>query len=100
MGALLFVRSLRNLTTLNVGFQQTGILVTSVDFDRLHLPEERFTDYKRELVKHVQALPGVESAANAMLVPFGGSTWNDEVLIEGSYQYPRSPCINYIGPGD
>src|SRR5580700_4166222 len=51
MGALLFVRSLRNLTTLNVGFQQTGILVTSVDFGRLQIPGERFTEYKRELVK-------------------------------------------------
>jgi len=41
MGALLFARSLRNLVTLNVGFQQNGILITSVDFKRLQLPEER-----------------------------------------------------------
>jgi putative ABC transport system permease protein len=99
MGALLFVRSLRNLTTLNVGFQQTGILITSVDFDRLHLPEERYTEYKRELVKHVQAMPGVESAANAMLVPFGGSTWNDEVINEGSDENAGSAWMNYLGPG-
>src|SRR5205807_5602 len=44
MGALLFVRSLRNLTTLNVGFLQSGILVTDVDFKRLQIPEERFTE--------------------------------------------------------
>src|SRR5438309_12040314 len=69
MGALLFVRSLRNLTTLNVGFQQTGIMVTDVDFRRLQIPEERFTEYKREILRHVQAMPGVESAASAMLVP-------------------------------
>jgi putative ABC transport system permease protein len=99
MGALLFARSLRNLTTLNVGFQQTGILVTSVDFDRLHLPEERYTEYKRELVKRVQAMPGVESAADAMLVPFGGSTWNDTVLNEGSDQKAGSAWLNYLGPG-
>lgn len=99
MGALLFVRSLRNLTTLNVGFLQTGILVTTVDFDRLHLPEERYTEYKRELVKHVQAMPGVESAADAMLVPFGGSTWNDEVLNEGSEADAGSAWMNYLGPG-
>jgi putative ABC transport system permease protein len=99
MGALLFARSLRNLTTLNVGFQQTGILVTSVDFDRLHLPEERYTEYKRDLVKHVQTMPGVESAADAMLVPFGGNTWNDEVLLEGSDQDAGSAWMNYLGPG-
>jgi putative ABC transport system permease protein len=99
MGALLFVRSLRNLTTLNVGFQQTGILITSVDFDRLHLPEERYTEYKRDLVKRVQAMPGVESAADSMLIPFGGSTWNDNVLNEGSDAEAGSAWINYLGPG-
>jgi putative ABC transport system permease protein len=99
MGALLFARSLRNLTTLNVGFQQTGILVTSVDFDRLHLPEERFTEFKRDLVKQVQAMPGVESAAHAMLIPFGGNTWNDDVINEGSDQDAGSAWINYLGPG-
>jgi putative ABC transport system permease protein len=99
MGALLFVRSLRNLTTLNVGFQQTGILVTSVDFRRLQLPDERFTEYKRDLVKRVQAIPGVESAAHAMLVPFGGSTWNDNVINEGSDQDAGVAWENFLDPG-
>src|SRR5437764_13159965 len=99
MGALLFVRSLRNLTTLTVGFQQSGILVTNVDFQCLHLPEERFTEYKRDLVKRVQAIPGVESAANAMLVPFGGSAWNEDVLLEGSDTDAGVVWLNYLGPG-
>jgi putative ABC transport system permease protein len=99
MGALLFVRSLRNLTTLNVGFQQTGVLVASVDFTRLQLPEERYAEYKRDLVKRVQALPGVESAAHAMLVPFGGSTWNDEVINETSDQDAGVAWENFLGPG-
>ena len=99
MGALLFGRSLRNLTTLNIGFQQTGMLVTSVDFTRLHIPDERFTEYKRDIVKHVQAIPGVESAAGAMLVPFGGMTWNDDVLLEGSDTDAGVVWINYLGAG-
>jgi putative ABC transport system permease protein len=86
------------LTTLNVGFQQTGILVTSVDFGRLQIPEARYTEYKRDLVKRVQAIPGVESAAHAMLVPFGGSTWNDGVLLEGSDQEAGDAWLNYLGP--
>ena len=99
MGALLFVRSLRNLTTLNVGFQETGILVTQVDFTRLQLPEERFTEYKGDLVKRVQAIPGVESAAHAMMVPFGGMTWNDDVINEGSDQDAGVAWENFLGPG-
>ena len=99
MGALLFARSLRNLTTLNLGFQQNGILITSVDFRRLQIPEERYTEYKREIVKHVQAMPGVESVAGAMLVPFGGDAWNENVLLEGSEEDKGTSWINYLGSG-
>jgi putative ABC transport system permease protein len=99
VGALLFSRSLRNLVTLDVGFQQNGILITSVDFKRLQLPEARYADYKREIVKHVSGIPGVESAAAAMLVPFGGDTWNDNVITEGSDEDKGSAWMNYIGPG-
>lgn len=99
MGALLFVRSLRNLVTLDAGFQQSGILITSVDFKRLHLPEDRFADYKREIVKHVSSIPGVDSAAAAMLIPFGGDTWNDNVITEDSDEDKGSAWINYLGPG-
>jgi putative ABC transport system permease protein len=99
MGALLFVRSLRKLTTLNVGFQQTGILVTYVDFMHLQLPEERYTEYKRDLVKRVEAIPGIESAAHAMMVPFGGMTWNDDVINEGFDQDAGVVWENFLGPG-
>jgi putative ABC transport system permease protein len=99
MGALLFVRSLRKLTTLNVGFQQTGILVTYVDFTHLQLPEERYTEYKRDLLKRVEAIPGIESAAHAMMVPFGGMTWNDDVINEGFDQDAGVVWENFLGPG-
>jgi putative ABC transport system permease protein len=99
MGALLFVRSLRNLTTLNAGFQQSGILITSVDFEHLHIPEGFYTEYKRDIVKRVAAIPGVESAANAMLVPFGGSSSNQNVLLEGSDENVGVAWLNFLGPG-
>jgi putative ABC transport system permease protein len=99
MGALLFARSLRNLTTLNAGFQQNGILIASLDFQRLPIAEERYSEFKRELAKRVQVIPGVESAASAMLVPFGGDTWNQDVLTEGSDEDKGVAWENYLGPG-
>jgi predicted permease len=99
MGALLFARSLRNLVNLNTGFQQSGILITSVDFSRLNLPEERYAEYKREIVQHVRAIPGVDSAASAMLVPFGGDTWNDSVIPEGSNEDKAVAWENFLGSG-
>ncbi len=99
MGALLFAQSLRNLMTLNTGFQQNGILITTVDFKRLPVAEDRYSEFKQELVKRVRAIPGVESTASAMLVPFGGDTWNQDVLTEGSDDDKGVAWINYLGPG-
>lgn len=99
MGALLFARSLRNLTTLNIGFQQNGILIASVNFEHLHLLDDNYTEYKRQLVKAVRVIPGVESATSAMLVPFGGSSWNDNVITEGSDKDAGVGWINFVEPG-
>src|SRR5262249_49612946 len=38
VGALLFVGSLRNLLTLDAGFQRDGVLIVDVDFTRLNTP--------------------------------------------------------------
>jgi len=99
VGALLFARSLRNLTTLNTGFRQNGILITSVDFKRLHIPENNYTEYKRQLVKAVRVIPGVESATSAMLIPFGGSSWNEGIITEGSDSDQGVAWLNYVEPG-
>ena len=51
VSALLFTRSLRNLLTLDAGFQQNGILVTAVEFSRANIPKERRIEYRREIVQ-------------------------------------------------
>jgi predicted permease len=76
-----------------------GILIASVAFTRLQVPEDKYTEYKRELVRPIRAIPGVESAANAMLVPFGGNTWNDDIITEGSDKDQGVAWLNYLGPG-
>jgi putative ABC transport system permease protein len=99
VGSLLFVRSLRNLFTLDAGFQQNGILITSVDFTHLNLPPERRTGFKRDLLARVRAIPGVASAADAFLVPIGGMSSNDEVLGDTPEQKKGVTWINYVSPG-
>ena len=42
VAALLFVRSLRNLVTLDPGFKQDNLLVATLDFHRSGIPEARF----------------------------------------------------------
>jgi predicted permease len=101
VGALLFTRSLRNLLTLDAGFQQDGVLVTSLDFSRLNVPPERRNQFKRDLLERVRAIPGVESAASTGMVPLSGSSWNQEARVqkEGKWTPQGNVYLNRVSPG-
>jgi len=81
VAALLFVRTFRNLVSLNPGFQQDGVLVADFDFSALHVLAQNRADYKRELLRSVRNIPGVISAAEAAIVPLNGDGWNEFIDI-------------------
>ena len=84
VGALLFVRSLRNLLTLDAGFQRDGVLVVSVDLRRAASTPGRRIAEKRELLDRMRAIPGVDAAASSRIVPVSGGGWNDNVITDGA----------------
>jgi len=83
VGALLFVRSLRNLMTLDAGFEQEGLVIANFDFRNAGVPQPRRAALYDDITRRVAALPGVVSAAQAFIVPVSGSGWNNRVLIDG-----------------
>ena len=100
VGALLFSRSLQNLVEMDAGFRQDGILVTDVDFTALQTPKNQRVEYKRRLVERLSAIPGVESVAEAAIVPLSGNGWNRN--IEGALSVPKDKSIaqlDRVGPG-
>jgi putative ABC transport system permease protein len=84
VGALLFVRSLHKLLTLDAGFQESGVLVTEVNFSILNYPPPRWNEVQREILRRVRALPGIEQAAAANIVPISGDRWNDRFRFAGA----------------
>src|SRR5437762_1208180 len=98
VGAVLFVRSLRNLMTLDAGFQQEGILVVNMDLRRTGIPEERRSAVFAEITSRVAALPGVASAAQAFIVPVSGSGWNNSIVIDAK-KYTENVNFNSVSPG-
>ena len=98
--AFLFVRSFQKLANVNAGFQQSGIVTMNMDFDSLNLPQSERNRFKKEMIERLQALPGVESAASASIVPMSGSGWNDSVHTDASGQEVREVAyFNRVGPG-
>jgi predicted permease len=84
VGAMLFVRSLHKLLTLDAGFQESGVLVTEIDFSILKYPPQRRHEVQSEILQHIRLLPGVEQAAATAIVPLGGDFWNDRFEFVGA----------------
>lgn len=81
VGALLFVRSFRNLVTVNPGIRERGITVAFLGYWQSPLPRERWADFQRELLEEVRSVPGVLSAATTTRVPLDGGSWEHDVRV-------------------
>lgn len=99
VAALLFVRTFRNLLTLNAGFQQENIVVAEFDFSNLAIPSSRHLEYQRELLADIRAIPGVISVAETTVVPLSGDGWNEFIDIPNSLVSRRLVYFNAASPG-
>jgi putative ABC transport system permease protein len=100
VGALLFVGSLRNLSTLDPGFRENGLLITGVDISRINFSPGRRAALYQELLTRLRAIPGVEATASASIVQISGSGWNDSIEILGQHTQERMvPWFDRVSPG-
>jgi putative ABC transport system permease protein len=92
------VRSFRNIITLNAGFQQDHILIADFEFSPLKLLPASQMAFKHELLSRVQAIPGVNSAAEVLMVPLSHSGWDDNIDIPDGPQR-QDVTLNRVSPG-
>jgi predicted permease len=81
VGALLFVRSFRNLMTLDPGMRVNGITTAFLGFWQSDMPKERWAGFQRELLQQVESVPGVLSAATTTNIPLSGQSWAHGVEV-------------------
>ena len=101
VGALLFVRSLRNLMLLDAGFQQDGVVVVKLDLRGSGTPVDARQAQFADLVTRVRNIPGVDDAAQAAIVPVSGSGWNNTIVVEGKAYSDAKLAVNFnaVSPG-
>jgi predicted permease len=99
VGALLFVRTFRNLSTLDPGFRPDGLLVTSVDLQPLGLAPESRGEMHRRILERVAAVPGVDVAAEAAIVPVSGNGWNERILVGADQKPVGVSNVNRVSTG-
>ncbi len=96
IGALLFVRSFRNLLTFNPGMRESGITIAWMNFYKAHVPREQQAEFMARLLEQVQGTPGVINAALTSHVPLIGGSWGHIVRI-GSAEGPSR--FSWVSPG-
>ena len=100
VGTLLFARSLRNLQSLDAGFERRGLLVADVGFGPPGLPPARAIASRRELLERLRAAPEIADAAETTIVPLTGGNWNNRMWMEGSDpSHPRVSMRSMVGAG-
>ena len=101
VGALLFVRSLRNLLAVDAGFHSEGTLSASLDLRRSEYTKERLPVVYRDLLERLSNRPGVVSAAQVWFTPVSGSGWNNSVGPDGAVAggSGKESFFNRAGPG-
>jgi predicted permease len=83
IGAGLFLRSLNNAQSIDPGFDAERVLNAQLNINLLRYTKAQGEEFYRQSVERVEALPGVESATLARVVPLTGGGRTSSLLIEG-----------------
>jgi predicted permease len=98
----LFITTLRNLTTVDAGFQRQNVLQVRIDLDAAGYPRTQWTPVYEQMAERIAAVPGVTAAslANRGLIE-NGLTRSGPVHYPGYTYRPeesRQLAETYIGP--
>jgi hypothetical protein len=97
VGTTLLMQSLRKIRTTSPGFSTTRVLDTWIPLTAAGYDVPRAKIFQDELIQRVRALPGVEAAAYARVVPLGYESYAGIALallltrLLGNLLYQVSP---------
>jgi len=88
IGAVLFVRTLRNLKTLDPGFHADGVLIVGLD--------QNGPPVSASVLEQVRQLPDVRSASFSTHTPLSGASWSEPALPAGR-PLPERDTTLFVG---
>jgi predicted permease len=96
VSALLFIRSFRNLVTLDPGFREAGIVEANFNLRPLNLTRATVKPSQRELLQEIRSVPGVETAATTTFRLLEGGSWTLAVDANSARNYSK---FTWVSPG-
>jgi predicted permease len=101
-GAGLFLGTLRNLHTMNAGFERGGILLAQVAPGEAGLRGAALAGFYQALLQRVDGLPGVRGSSFSLMTPIAGGSVDFNVKVEGYAPRPHEDndvYVNAVSPG-
>ncbi len=98
-GALLFVRSLQKLLSVDAGFRPEGIVAVEVDYRSANFPKEQIPEVRRETLESLRRRTGAIYAAQVDMTPVSGSGWDQNAWEPGTGAPKLDVLFNRCGPG-
>jgi predicted permease len=99
IGALLFVRSFRNLLTTDAGFRQDGLHYVFAFLPRPNLSPEQLIQAREALLDRFRALPQIDAAASASKVPLTSSSWTMGIRVGSTgLDAKQSSKVTWVSP--
>jgi len=102
VGAGLFLGTLRNLLSIDLGFSHHNILLVRTGLMQTNVPKAQRPRVYREIVGRLRAIPGVSSVSSSVLTPIGNDEWDRVVDPEGYSprgKYDTQVYFNRVSPG-
>jgi predicted permease len=85
----LFLRSLRNASSIDLGFAPAGVQTITLDLKTQGYDEKKGREFYRQLVERTASLPGVRAVSLARIIPLNGSNMKVGVSLPGRDQPGR-----------
>jgi len=97
----LFLRTFQNLTRLDTGFRQAGVLLIRIDPRRTGYREGQLAGYYQQIAERARSMPGAQSACLSSFTPISGDWWSSVISAEGYTPQPddnQRVYFNNVGP--
>ncbi|HEX3866505.1 MAG TPA: FtsX-like permease family protein, partial [Gemmatimonadaceae bacterium] len=100
VGAGLFVRSLRNVESVRLGYDTAPVAMVDLNMRGVQLDSSAEKELRDRIMATVTTIPGVENASFMNAVPFW-STWSSSLFVEGIDTVSRLGefDLNSVSPG-
>lgn len=102
VSAGLFIKSLRNVSGIELGLDPENIVTFTVSPELNGYESDRSADFFIRLEEELAAMPGVTAVSAGRVPLLGGSSWGNSVEVEGWESGPgidSGSRFNEVGPG-